>query len=135
MKKFLIVLIFILTSLPSSALYFNVTQKNSNEVFYVKLKQKDFISGNVYMQNKNANNICNGFWFSLTPNTMGSSKNTSAFANVTCSQGQIFEMNWKSNLFGEAVDQYKNVYVINKIKRKEYKRNTKKRKIKNEQKL
>lgn len=137
MKKKLIISLFVFMSvnLVSYADYFSMVDKSNGNSLYGRIKLKDFTSGNVFIQTKDSETHCDGFWF-VKNVSMGISKDQVYFAKVKCGDGRMMELNWKPMASGEAVDQYKNTYTINTIKKKEYKKNVKKHgKVKNEKNL
>lgn len=137
MKKYLAILILLSIPVASYGSYFKLTGKSMNDNLYVKVKSKDFISGNIYIQNPDATTICSGFVFGISPDSAKTLKASNGiFSKVTCNNGKLMEINWSSATSGKAIDQYDNTYLINAIKRKEYKKSIKqKAKIKNENKL
>lgn len=125
MKKYIVILIFLITNLASYGAYFSLTEKNTNNILYGKIKTKDFISGNVYIQDIYAKTFCSGFFFGITPDTAKTLKTGAGFAKVKCNNGKLMEVNLQSPTSGDAIDQYNNLYTFKQIKRKEYKKNIK----------
>lgn len=137
MKKYLAILILLLIPVSSYGSYFKLTGKSANENLYIKVKSKDFISGNIHIQNPNATVVCSGFVFNVYPDSAKTLReNNGVFSKVTCNNGKLMEIKWDTITSGKAIDQYDNTYSVNAIKRKEYKKNIKqKAKINNENKL
>lgn len=127
MKKNFIILAFLFTNLASYGAYFSLTEKGTDNILFGKIKTKDFISGNVYIQDSCAETICNGFFFGITTDAAKSINARAGFAKIKCNNGRLMEINLQSAMSGEAIDQYHNLYTMKTIKRKEYKRNIKKK--------
>ena len=130
MKKYLIMAILALstTSLAAQAICFKAIEVKTGNVLYGKTKAKDFSSVDVSLQDKNRETVCEGFGFptSVKGNTSPKVVGINSFAKLSCSDGRLMELSWKTLTSGEAIDQYKSVYLLSSIKKKEYKKNIQK---------